>query len=159
MRVAPIAIAALVRLGAWFLISGARFASDEQGYVDAGVQLATTGRQDLFWPPMTGWIVALFTSLWPAMPLSALRLVWIGFDLINVLLVGILVQRIATRFAAPQQSRLVAWSVFGYALYLPAISHAQFVTSEMPALLLILLSIVLLTAPAPHEIGSGLSLG
>src|SRR5215212_4023973 len=61
-----VVVAALVRLLAWLLIDHARFASDEQGYVDAGIALATTGQQDLFWPPLTGWIVALVHMIAPA---------------------------------------------------------------------------------------------
>lgn len=162
MRAAPIAIAALVRLGAWTLIPGARFASDEQGYVNAGVQLATTGQQDLFWPPMTGWIVALFKTLMPSLSLAAIRMAWIGADLVNVALVGVIAQRIATRLPPSQRSRFVAAATLGYALYLPAISHAQFVTSEIPALLLVLLSVVLVMSPAAGTaplVGAGITLG
>jgi hypothetical protein len=131
------AVAALVRVSAWALISGARFASDEQGYVDAGIALATTGQQDLFWPPLTGWIVAAVKIVAPSAPLSAIRLLWIAMDLVNVALVAVLAGRIggAARFAP-----------YAYALYLPAISHAQFVTSEMPALLLVLSALAIVTS-------------
>ena len=133
----PVAVAALVRVAAWALISGARFASDEQGYVDAGIALAATGQQDLFWPPLAGWIVAAFKTIAPSAPLSAIRLLWIAMDLANVALVAVLAGRIgrAGRFAP-----------YAYALYLPAISHAQFVTSEMPALLLVLSALVVVTS-------------
>ena len=86
MPVAPIAVAALLRLMAWVLMPVERFASDEQGYVDAGIQLATTGRQDLFWPPMTGWIVAAVKVVVPTVSLHSLRLLWVSFDLVNLIL-------------------------------------------------------------------------
>ncbi len=147
------AVAALVRLAAWALIPGARFASDEQGYVDAGIALAATGQQDLFWPPLTGWIVAAIKTIAPAAPLAAIRLVWIAMDLANVALVAVLAGRIgpAARCAP-----------YAYALYLPAISHSQFVTSEMPALLLVLAALVTVTsrgAGAAVDAGAGAILG
>ena len=102
----PMAVAALVRLAAWALLPGARFASDEQGYVDAGIALAATGQQDLFWPPLTGWIVAAIKTIAPAAPLAAIRLVWIAMDLANVALVAVLAGRIgpAARCAATLRS-------------------------------------------------------
>jgi hypothetical protein len=149
----PVAVGAFVRVSAWALISGARFASDEQGYVDAGIQLATTGQQDLFWPPLTGWIVALVKIIAPSAPLSAIRLLWIAMDIGNVALVAVLAARIgpAARLAP-----------FAYALYLPAISHAQFVTSEMPALLLVLSALVVVTSrrqTAAADLATGAILG
>src|SRR4030095_2608252 len=133
----PVAVAAIVRLAAWAFISGARFASDEQGYVDAGTLLAATGQQDLFWPPLTGWIVAAIRFMAPPPPLSALRLLWIAMDIVNVALVAVLAGRIARVAISDRAARFVPAATIGYALYLPAISHAQFVTSEMPALLLL----------------------
>lgn len=138
----------MVRLMAWVLIPATRFASDEQGYVDAGVQLATTGRQDLFWPPMTGWIVAAVKVLLPSASLGFLRLLWVGLDLANLGLIAILAGRIAALLDPVHGRRFVWLTTFAYALYLPAISHAQFVTSEMPALLLVLLSLVSITSPS-----------
>ena len=140
------AVAAIVRLAAWAFISGARFASDEQGYVDAGTLLAATGQQDLFWPPLTGWIVAAIRFIAPAAPLSALRLLWIAMDIVNVALVAVLADRIARVATSDRAARIVPAATIGYALYLPAISHAQFVTSEMPALLLVLASLVVVTS-------------
>jgi hypothetical protein len=145
--------AALVRVTAWALISGARFASDEQGYVDAGIALAATGQQDLFWPPLTGWIVALVKTVAPSAPLSAIRLLWIAMDLANVTLVAVLAGRIGPA---------VRWAPLAYALYLPAISHAQFVTSEIPALLLVMSALVVVTsrrATLAAALGAGAILG
>jgi 4-amino-4-deoxy-L-arabinose transferase-like glycosyltransferase len=158
-----VAVAAIVRLAAWAIIPGARFASDEQGYVDAGVALAVTGQQDLFWPPLTGWIIAVIKTIAPSMPLGGLRLVWVMFDLANVVLVAVIATRLAARILPPDGARrLVFAATLGYALYLPAISHAQFVTSEMPALLLVLSSLAILTsgmAPAATVVGAGIALG
>jgi hypothetical protein len=147
----PVAVAAIVRLAAWALLPGARFASDEQGYVEAGIALATTGQQDLFWPPMTGWIVALVTWLVPAASLPALRLSWIAIDLVNVVLVAVLAERVARAALPGREAAFARAAALGYALYLPAISHAQFVTSEMPALLLVLAALVLVGAAAPSR--------
>jgi 4-amino-4-deoxy-L-arabinose transferase-like glycosyltransferase len=158
-----VAVAAIVRLAAWAIIPGARFASDEQGYVDAGLALATAGQQDLFWPPLTGWIIALIKTVAPSVSLGGLRLVWVLFDLANVMLVAIIAARLAARILPPAGARrLVFAATLGYALYLPAISHAQFVTSEMPALLLVLSSLAILTsgmAPAAMVAGAGVALG
>lgn len=142
----PVAVAVLARLAVWAMIPGDRFASDEQGYVEAGLSLAMRGEQDLFWPPLTGWIVALIKTIAPAAPLTALRLVWIAMDIVNVGLVAILAGRVARAVMPDAERTLVVASSLAYALYLPAISHAQFVTSEMPALLLVLASLVLVTS-------------
>lgn len=139
---------------------GARFASDEQGYVDAGLALSGSGQQDLFWPPLTGWIVALVTWIVPAMPLMGLRLLWVACDLVNVALVAVLADRAARSVLPERRSGFVALATAAYALYLPAISHAQFVTSEMPALLLVLITLVLVTSPGrPGVVAAGVALG
>jgi hypothetical protein len=158
----PIAIAAAVRFAAWAMIPAARFASDEQGYVDAGIALATTGRQDLFWPPLTGWIVAAIKVIAPAASLAALRLLWIVIDLVNLALIATLAERIARVCLPGREARFVVAATLAYALYLPAISHAQFVTSEMPALLLVLAPAVILSAPTVgliSRVSAGVLLG
>ena len=144
------ALAIILRLGVWILVPDTRFASDEQGYVQAGSTLAETGDQDLFWPPLTGWLVALVKTLQPAAPLSAIRLLWIAMDIGCVLAVRVLARRTAVALfgSTPQRvGRYTTLATAGYAVYLPAISHAQFVTSETPALLQLLAGLVLLTAP------------
>ena len=55
----PMAAAVVVRLAVWLMQPAARFASDEASYFQAGTALRITGQQDLFWPPLTGWLVAL----------------------------------------------------------------------------------------------------
>jgi hypothetical protein len=157
-----VAIAAIVRVAVWSITSGARFASDEQAYVDAGIALAATGHQDLFFPPMTGWIVALVKTIAPAASLPAIRLLWIAMDLANVALVAILADRVARAVLPDRVSTVVRVSALAYALYLPAVSHAQFVTSEIPALLLVLSALTLVTAEqggAAAAAGAGAALG
>jgi hypothetical protein len=158
----PLAVAAIVRIAAWSLIPGARFASDEHGYVDAGFALAATGQQDLFWPPLTGWIVALVKWIAPAASLAALRLLWVAIDLGNVTLVAVLATRMARTAMPDRAAAFVFTATVGYALYLPAISHAQFVTSEIPALFLVLASLVVMTSDRmslTSDLGAGAMLG
>jgi len=50
----PIILAVLARLVAWSFVPEGRFASDEESYVHAGINLLTRGEQDVFWPPFTG---------------------------------------------------------------------------------------------------------
>lgn len=147
----PLAVAALVRVTAWALVPSHRFASDEQGYLDAGFALAATGQQDLFWPPLTGWVVAGVAALAPSVPLAVLRLLWIALDLVNVALVAMLADRVAAAALPERRARVTALATLAYALYLPAISHAQFVTSEVPALLLVLVALVVATSPWPRS--------
>ena len=54
----PIAVAVAIRLGIWLTVPGSRLESDEGSYYQAGIALLTTGKQDLFWPPLTGWLIA-----------------------------------------------------------------------------------------------------
>jgi hypothetical protein len=73
-------------------------------------------------------------------------------DIACVLALRTLARRVApavTNGDASGQARFVNLVTLVYALYLPAISFAQFVTSEIPALLLVLLTLVLLTRPIP----------
>ena len=159
------ALAIILRLGVWALIPASRFASDEQGYLQAGSALAATGEQDLFWPPFTGWLVALVKTLLPAAPLSAIRLLWIAMDIGCVLAVRTLAQRTALAVFRSTPQRVAVYTTLAtaaYALYLPAISHAQFVTSETPALLQLLGVLVLLTGPgltAPRFAAAGVVTG
>jgi hypothetical protein len=158
----PVAVAVFARLAAWAFLSDGRFASDEQGYVEAGMALATTGRQDLFWPPLTGWIVAAMKTIAPSASLGMMRLVWIAFDVANLILIALLADRIARAALPERQGAFVRMATLAYALYLPAISHAQFITSEMPALLLLLSSLVVLTSGSHAVVvdaGAGVLLG
>ena len=146
----PIAFAVILRAIVWQLVPDSRYASDEAGYVNAGVALAERGEQDLFWPPFTGWVVALITTVVPGASLRTMRAVWILLDLGCVAAIAVLARRTAAAvFGAESHAvrRVVTLSTLGYGVYLPAVSHAQFVTSETLALLLLLIVLVLMTAP------------
>jgi len=136
-----------VRLLAWALIPAARFASDEDSYYQVSTALLQ-GHQDLFWPPMTGWLLALLRVVLGTDAVGTLRLVWLVMDVGCVLAVRALAARIADA-AWPADGvrgrRMIAAATLGYALYLPAISHAQFLTSETPALLQLLCLILLVS--------------
>ena len=146
----PVALAIGVRLIAWALIPVTRFASDEESYFQVSTALLHQGRQDLFWPPMTGWLLAALRSLFGTDSLAALRLAWIAMDVGCVFAVRTLAGRVGDTLwpaDAARALRLTTLATVGYALYLPAVSHAQFVTSETPALLQVLCLLVLLTRP------------
>src|SRR5262245_40876242 len=51
-----LALALVVRLAAWLTVSPTRLASDEDSYVAVANGLLADGHQDLFWPPVTGWL-------------------------------------------------------------------------------------------------------
>ena len=161
----PVAIAVAVRLGVWLVVSPERLASDEDSYVRAGLTLLSTGQQDLFWPPGTGWLVAAVAWMFQTTNIRWLRLAWIALDVACLFAVRGLARRVAPTVAngdGSRESRFVTLVTLAYALYLPAISFSQFVTSEIPALLLTLLALVLLTRPvqsAPTYVGAGMVTG
>ena len=149
----PIAVAIAIRLAIWWLIPTTRLASDEDGYVPAGLALAEGGRQDLFWPPVTGWLVAIIAVVLGTSAIQWIRLVWIAMDLACLVLLGRLARRMAATVSgadAADRERFVTVTMLGYALYLPAISFSQFATSEIPALLqtLLYLTFVLHRTPS-----------
>lgn len=143
-----------IRLAVWAIVPGSRFASDEESYYRAGVALATSGTADLFWPPFTPWMVALAHVIVPDLSLKALRLLWVAMDAGCLMALGILGARLAAAAPGRFTASLVTVVTALYAVYLPAISHAQFVTSETPALLQVLLMLVLLTGPRPSWLSS-----
>jgi len=154
------AVALMVRLAAWLVQPAARFASDEAGYFRAGTALRVNGEQDLFWPPLTGWLVALSQRVLGTASPPVIRLVWIALDLGCVLLVAILAKRVAPLVSganAGKERRFVMAATLAYALYLPAISHAQFTTSETPALLLTLTALAVVTTPGAGPIAFGVA--
>ena len=144
----PVALAIGVRLFAWALIPAGRFASDEDSYYQVSTALLTQGHQDLFWPPMTGWLLAALRTVLGTDSVGALRLAWLVMDIGCVLAVRTLAMRVAAA-AWPSEAAcrtlLVTGATAGYAIYLPAISHAQFLTSETPALLQMLCLLILVT--------------
>ncbi len=148
----PVALAIVVRLAVWLVVPATRFASDEDSYFQVGTAILVRGEQDLFWPPLTGWLIALVRWALHTDAVSAVRLVWIAMDIGCVLAVRTLAGRMAPAVSGGDEARaarFVTLATLGYALYLPAISHAQFATSETPALLQTLLVLVLLTRLLP----------
>lgn len=159
----PVAVAIVVRLIVWAALPHTRFASDEDSYYRVATTLLSTGEQDLFWPPGTGWLIALVATLLQSTDVRWLRLAWIALDVACVLMVRALAGRMAV--ALPPQAdarRFVDLATLAYALYLPAIAFAQFTTSETPALFCLLLATVLV---ARHSLstssvaGAGVLLG
>ena len=146
----PVVAAVLIRLVVWLWVPASQFASDEDSYYQVATALLARGHQDLFWPPVTGWLIALTRWLLQTDAVSAIRLVWIGFDLGCLAAVGILATRVVPAVSGGDLARATRFTVavtLAYALYLPAISFAQFTTSETPALLQTLIILVLLTRP------------
>ena len=146
-----LALAIAVRFGLWFIISPTRLASDEDSYLRAGMLLLTTGQQDLFWPPGTGWLIALVGWATGSTDVRWIRLAWIAMDILCLIAIRLLARRAGlTAFGVGARAERVAdLATLAYALYLPAISFSQFATSEVPALLLVLWTLVLLTGGTP----------
>jgi hypothetical protein len=143
----PVAVAFAVRLIAWAFVSPTRLASDEESYYQISIALTERGLHDVFWPPVTAWLISLLRWLLQTDAIPTIRLAWIVIDLGSVLAVFALAQRVSAHssHAALRGQRFATVAALGYALYLPAISYAQFMTSETPALLLLLLALVILT--------------
>ncbi len=146
-RSALIGLAFVVRLAIWAVIPTSRFASDEDSYFQAARTLLETGATDLFWPPVTGWLIAgvgWATGMTP----TWVRLAWILMDLACLFVLGALARRLAPVVSGGDPTRadgFVAVVLLAYALYLPAISFAQFATSETPALLQTLLIVLIVS--------------
>jgi hypothetical protein len=148
----PLALAMAVRLAAWLIVSPARLASDEDSYFAVATALLAGGEQNLFWPPVTGWLIAGMRWLLRTDAPATVRLVWIALDLGCLLALRTLAMRLGRALfdSDPVMARRLSLvATVAYALYLPALSHAQFTTSETPALLQTLLVLVLLTTPGP----------
>lgn len=155
----PIVAAAAIRLLVWAAIPAGRFASDEKSYFNAATMFLG-GQQDLFWPPVTGWLIAFLRTVLGTTALPALRLAWIAMDLGCVAAVSVLARRAAASIPGLHggAGRIAFLSSLGYALYLPAVSYAQFMTSEVPALLSVLLVLLVLTRSSA-AIGATLGAG
>jgi hypothetical protein len=159
----PVAVAIFVRMLVWVILPHTRFASDEDSYYRVATLLLTTGQQDVFWPPVTGWLIALVATVLQTTDPQWIRLAWIAVDLGCVVGVYALATRVAERLpVGVNASGFVSAATLGYGLYLPAISFAQFTTSETPALLLVLWSLWVLMTPTlavRHAVFSGVLLG
>ena len=147
----PIALAALIRLAVWFLIPDSRFASDEDSYFHVATALLH-GRQDLFWPPVTGWLIALVRLISGSDSIAVIRLAWAVMDVACAAMIYVLAARLGRALWDGNDRRvpgLAGAATIAYAIYLPAIGYSQFATSEIPALAGTLLILVLVTAPRP----------
>jgi 4-amino-4-deoxy-L-arabinose transferase-like glycosyltransferase len=140
-----IAIGVAVRLAIWYVIPETQFASDEESYYRAGTLLATTGVQQIFLPPGTVWLIALLKIIFPALSIGYLRLSWVLMDLGVVFLIWRLSERVSRTIDSDKLRQWFAGivTVF-YIFYVPAISYSEFMTSETPAVLLLLLILFLL---------------
>ena len=146
----PLALAIALRVVVWLAVPDTRFASDEGSYFSAATALLTRGEQDLFWPPLTSWLIAFVRWVTNTDSLALVRLVWIAIDIGSVVVICGLARRVAPAIFggdAAKAGRFVACATLGYAVYLPAVSFAQFTTSETPALLLTLLVVGVLSRP------------
>ena len=144
----PLVLAVAVRIAAWLVVPAGRFASDEESYFQVATALLLRGEQDLFWPPLTGWLIAAARWTLGTDVVTTVRLVWLTLDIACVVAVRALAGRVAMAVCGRETARaarFTAMATAGYALYLPAISHAQFMTSETPALLQVLVVLLLLT--------------
>jgi hypothetical protein len=161
----PLVLAIAVRLLAWLSVSHTRFASDEDSYFAVATALLGNGEQNLFWPPVTGWVIAAIRWVFRTDAIAHVRIIWILFDIACLLLI----RELATRLGRAmfdndpvKVSRVSLLATAGYAIYLPAVSHAQFATSETPALLQTLIVLVLLSkadAGLATYVGAGLVAG
>ena len=133
------------------VIPSSRFASDEDSYFQVGTALLQ-GHQDIFWPPVTGWLIALVRFISGSDSIALVRLAWITMDAACAAAVYVIAGRLGRALWPADDdraARLARVATCGYAIYLPAISHAQFATSEIPALLGTLSMLLLVTASRP----------
>jgi hypothetical protein len=143
-----ILIAVVIRVLLWAnLARTSPFGMDEDSYYDVGTALYRFGQSNTFWPPVTGWLIAAVEALFHTTNLSIIRLAWIAADIGCLIAMGVLAGRVGRAiYASDEDARRVQVLATGaYAVYLPAISYAQFATSEIPAALQLLLIALLLT--------------
>lgn len=148
----------------WLTLPSSRFASDEDSYYQVAGALLQ-GHQDVFWPPVTGWLIAIVRAATGSDSVALVRLVWIAMDGACAAGVFTLASRLGRALwpaDVSQAGRLARVATLGYALYLPAIAHAQFTTSEIPALLgtlAILLAVTSRHAGVAHFAAGGVAAG
>ena len=148
-----ISLGIIARLLIWLLMPETRFASDEGNYYRTGMLLATTGEQEIFLPPVTSWLIALLKTIFPFLGVHYLRLFWVLMDFCTVFLIWRLSARVAAQ-TETDSDKLRQWfagtAAALYILYVPAISYSEFMTSETPTVLLLLLALILLTGKRSH---------
>jgi hypothetical protein len=152
-------IAAGVRLLWWLTIPGDRFATDEWSYYQVGTKLLG-GERNTFWPPFTGWVVAAAEFFLQTTSPKIIRLLWIAIDLWCMFATRALALRVGEAVHLPESLRQPFGDVaaVAYGLYLPAVAFSQFMTSEVPALALILGALLLVTVRNAHwssSLGAG----
>lgn len=146
------------------VVPATRFASDEDSYYQVGSALLQ-GHQDVFWPPLTGWLIAVIRLLSRSDSIAIVRLMWIVMDTACTAAILTLAGRVGRSLwpgDTDRSQRLAIVAAAAYAVYLPAISHAQFATSEIPALLATLIVLLLVTSPAAtiwHCVAGGAAAG
>jgi hypothetical protein len=144
-------LAAALRGLAWWWAAAPQL--DELSYQSTAGWLIERGQQVLFWPPLTGWLIAaVYLVGGPSVALA--RLLWLGLDLINVVLLWRLAGAVPADAATSSGTRpLRGLVVLAHAVSLPAISYAVHTTSEIPAVTLVL-TLLLLLAPTPARSSS-----
>jgi len=149
-----VGVAAAVRLAVWFTIPDGYFASDENSYYSEALRFIDSGVLGTFWPPVTPVLIALLSLAASSEP-HVLRLFWIGLSLVNVWLVFGLARRAVHGHPSSVLRAHAPWlAALAYALYLPAISFSQFLTSETPAAFLLLASIYVLSGRSPLRVSA-----
>lgn len=148
-----IAAAAVARAVALAIAGRIPAEGDESCYLGVAQALVSRGEQDVFWPPLTGWVDALAIRLLGG-ELVLLRAAMSALDLVNVVLVhDIATLVVGQSFDAARRDRIALVSALVYALYLPAIGFAISMTSEIPALTLVLVAVRLLLGEATSRAG------
>src|SRR5262245_52939594 len=157
-----------LRLLWWACLPADRCAdySDEISYYRSGLKLYNEGIQELYWPPLAGWLVALTTLVTHATSIKAIRLVWVALDTANLALISRLVPVFAGRAFAKDPRRLrelINLSTLFYAVYLPAVTFSCITTTEVPTTFFLLLGLAFLgdwrSVGAARALAGGLSFG
>lgn len=153
-----IAIATASRVVTWALVprDTSGWGGDEISYYRAAMRIILSGDQDLYWPPGTGWLIALLAKAMQTERLHVIRLGWVALDVCNVAMVFLFVRRIQDVFVVKQKftkSAVAFFSALGYALYLPALAYATHATSEVLSAAFLLGALLSIDWVAPLRTG------
>ncbi|MCK5880964.1 MAG: hypothetical protein KAG18_03750 [Sinobacterium sp.] len=129
--------ALLLRVFFWTLLPENHFVTDEGVYFQGGINIVQ-GAANYFFPPLVQLIVAILYSIFDTNNVEVFRLFWVFLDVLNVALVYSISKCV---FRSHQVACL---SSLFYALYLPALGFSVTVTSEVPSVLLVLSSLLLI---------------
>lgn len=146
----------LIRFLFWLIVPKNEFglSGDEVSYYRCGLSLSLLGRQDIFWAPMTGWIIAFLNILLGTEKIFVFRLFWVILDTFNILFIYLLSKKILFTYKEKVDLHNLKISFFSslfYCLYLPSIGYANHITSEIPSLFFLLGMLLLLDFNAPFE--------